>query len=310
MAEREDVELRGRRGASYAAPRAGATASPDTEEERRATELRADIERTRAEMGETVEALKEKFSSEHVKAQAKELTQQAKESALGRVKDMRSRAQGRAREMGTTIVDTVRSNPVPAAMVGLGIGWLIMKGVRSEGNGGHTAGRSDYGPGYYAPGGQIWTEEELRTGQHEQVGSGLFEEEETLRSRAEATAGQMRERAGRTAGRAREKASQLTSQAKERAGQMSDAARQQARRTKENVQDMMESNPLGVGAIALGLGALFGLLIPESSREEELMGEASGSLMEKAKETAQGVMEKAQRAASKAKEAAMEEVRQ
>ncbi|MEW5744835.1 MAG: DUF3618 domain-containing protein [Nitrospirota bacterium] len=308
MAEREDVNVvRSRRGAAYTAPRGGAASGGG--EERNPDEIRSDIEQTRAELGDTVEAIKEKFSSEHMKAQVKE-------STVGRARRMSRRAQGRAREMGSNIADTIRSNPVPAAMVGVGLGWLIMKGARGDGNGRETT-LSERETFAYAPGGQIWTEEGQGTGggyeqqpSARETAKGRAEQfAGQARAKAEEVTGQVRERAGQMTGQAREKASQLTSKAREQADRVGGMARQRARQTKENVRDMMQSNPLGVGAMALGLGALFGLIIPESRREEELMGGASESLMGKAKETAQGIMEKAQRSAEKAKEAAMEEAR-
>ena len=56
---------------------------------------------------------------------------------------------GRAQEAGSTIVETVRANPVPAALTGIGLGWLYMSARRQScperGQGG---GRE---PGPYQP---------------------------------------------------------------------------------------------------------------------------------------------------------------
>jgi hypothetical protein len=187
MAEREDVV----RSKSARAPAGGG--------EQKTDELRSDIRHTMAEMSDTVGAIKEKFSSGHVKARVKE-------SIIGRAGRMGSRAGDRAGDIGSNMVDTIKSNPVPIAMVGLGIGWLVMRGSQKDGRGNGS-------------------------------------------------------------------------------------------RTKEHFQGMMQSNILGLSAMALALGALIGLAIPESQREAELMEKANESVAGKAKSIVQGAMEKAQHAA-------------
>ena len=61
-------------------------------------------------MSETVDAIQERLSPQNLKEQAKD---RVKEATVGRARDARS-----------GIVDTVRANPLPAALTGLG--WLLM----------------------------------------------------------------------------------------------------------------------------------------------------------------------------------------
>ena len=84
---------------------------------------RMEIERTRADMGETVDAIQEKLSPESMRAQART---QVKESA---------------RDAGSGLMDTIKQNPVPVAMVGAGLGWLAW----SAGSGGSGPGDGSYG---------------------------------------------------------------------------------------------------------------------------------------------------------------------
>src|SRR3712207_1667280 len=79
---------------------------------------RAEIERTRADMSETVDAIQERLSPENLKEQAKD---RVKEATVGR-----------AQEAGSGIMETIRANPLPAALTGIEIGWLLVSARRSR----------------------------------------------------------------------------------------------------------------------------------------------------------------------------------
>jgi hypothetical protein len=66
------------------------------------------------------------------------------------------------------------------------------------------------------------------------------------------------------------------------------------------LQRMLRENPLTTGALAVGLGAAVGLTIPETRKENEVMGEARDTVVEKAQEKAQEAQEKVQRVAEEA----------
>lgn len=110
---------------------AGEQGSPQQEQE----ELRREIERTRAELGETVEALSHKADVkaqarekvEHAKAQA----QQAKAQAMERVEHAKSQAGEGAQNMQSQ----ARERPAVPLAVGIGVAivalWLIRRRRRS-----------------------------------------------------------------------------------------------------------------------------------------------------------------------------------
>jgi len=70
---------------------------------------------------------------------------------------------------------------------------------------------------------------------------------------------------------------------------------------------MVYENPFAVAAVGVAVGAALGFLIPETRREEELMGEARDTLLDKAKATASDTMERVKRVAEAAKGAATQE---
>ena len=118
-------------------------------------EIRAQIEQTRAEMSETIDAIQERLSPSYIKDQAidtvKDATEAAKEAAraavqeaftqgkqalhsatIGRVEDMANYASYTARSKGNGLMARIRENPVPAALAAIGIGWLLFKGGDDE----------------------------------------------------------------------------------------------------------------------------------------------------------------------------------
>ena len=76
-------------------------------------------------------------------------------------------------------------------------------------------------------------------------------------------------------------------------------------------QRLLQRNPLVVGAVAATLGIAVGLAIPETERENRLMGETRDNLADRAKDAAHGAVEKAkQLAGDAASQVASEATRQ
>ncbi len=102
---------------------APAVASDDTQE------IREAIERTREDMGRTIEELQERLSPQHVVQQAKDSVHEA---TVGRVKDLvasagdtASQVADRAGDTASTVVREVRTHPVVSALLGAGVVWLV-----------------------------------------------------------------------------------------------------------------------------------------------------------------------------------------
>jgi len=134
---------------------------------------REEIELTRADMASTIEAIQERLDPEALSEQAKDtahdvtdyairevkeaareitdhaltqareavrdVTGQAKlavrEATIGKVQHMARTASNTAGGLRETVVETIKANPMPAALVGLGIGWMYLNrpsGATSE----------------------------------------------------------------------------------------------------------------------------------------------------------------------------------
>lgn len=245
---------------------------------------RAEIERTRADMSETVDAIQGRLSPDNLKEQAKD---RVKEATVGR-----------AQEAGSGIVETIKENPWPVALTGVGLGWLLTSARKQRAERTRLDRRPYYPDGYppaydYPP-----RYEESRSS-----GASPGQAMERARDRVGETAGQAQDKAGRVVTQAQHKAEHVAGQAQDRASRLGDQVRYQAHRASGGFRRVLRDNPLAVGALAAGVGAAVGLAIPETTKEHEVMGEARDDLVEKAQET----QEKVQRVAQKAQGAAQEE---
>ena len=261
-------------------PALGSEADGDRAEVDQVEVTRVEIERTRADMSETVDAIQERLSPQNLKEQAKD---RVKEATVGR-----------AREARSGIVETVRANPLPAALTGIGLGWLLMS-ARQQ-NSAQASYRDDaYG---YRP-----TNEYAPVAAESPLGG---DEGAQGASPGEAL-GRARDKVGETATQAQDKAGDLAGRAQDKAGDLSSRIRQQAGRAGGGFRRMLNDNPLTVGTLAVGAGAAIGLAIPETAKEHEVMGEARDTVVEKAQEKAQEVQQSVQRVAEEAQGAAQQE---
>jgi ElaB/YqjD/DUF883 family membrane-anchored ribosome-binding protein len=111
----------------------------------------------------------------------------------------------------------------------------------------------------------------------------------------------MREKASGIAQGVSERMSSAKQQLGEKMGSMREGAsgtmetaREQWQRARGGVDYLVQEQPLVLGAIGLAIGALLGGVAPRTQKEQELLGEASRSVTEKAKDLGSQQLEKAQ----------------
>jgi ElaB/YqjD/DUF883 family membrane-anchored ribosome-binding protein len=100
----------------------------------------------------------------------------------------------------------------------------------------------------------------------------------------------------------------LTHQANERAREVSTRAADQGRRARGGLERMVEENPLAVAAGVAVLGLACGLLVPESEREQRLMGPYRDDLVQRTQETVRRVKDAAVEAGGELRESVRQEV--
>jgi len=97
-------------------------------------EIRSDIEQTREELGDTVEALAAKTDVkarmhdkvEETKTTAREKVEETKEAAREKISGVADKAPDSASSGATTVIEKVRANPLPvAAVAALALAYFI-----------------------------------------------------------------------------------------------------------------------------------------------------------------------------------------
>lgn len=271
---------------------------------RSAEEIQDDIRRTRSQMDDTLTELQRKLSPDRI-------TDEVFSYLRG----------GGGAEFMHNFNEAVKRNPVPAAMMGIGMAWLMMSGregrysphnapYRSSGEGMHLGeklGGAASRVAEAASSAASSARDSLSSAAH-RVSSAAASGRERLSGAA--SAGRVRMHSGR------ERMSSAGSQMRERgayargrASEYSEAARHQAYRA----YDTMREQPLLFGALGIAIGAAIGAMLPPTRREDEWMGEARDRMVDRTRHEMNEQLDRgkkvAQAAGKAATEAAQEEAR-
>ncbi len=267
---------------------------------RSSREIRSEIDRTRADMDETFAALDSKLTPSQIGMELWHLFKGG--SSAGASKLWR----------------IAREHPMPAAVIGLGLGWLLVESSkgdsRDEDYGTYRAGYAgNYGSGRqsYVSTGYDYDEYDLEDegGRLSAAKHKVQDVAESAREKVGEAVGTAREKVGEAAGWTKEHAHDLRYRAKGQAKALKGKAKYQARRAKTGLWQTLEENPLMVGAATLAVGVIAGLLIPETEKENELMGETRDHLFEEVKEAGQQTLEKGKHVAEAVADKVKEEAR-
>lgn len=174
--------------------------------------------------------------------------------------------------------DAIRENPLPAALIGMGVMWMFMGGSKMSlaGGKGRKSVFSVAGDGASQIGGAV---------KHtaEKVGS-------SLSTMAQGAANLVSTASGTVA----DAAASTYDSASEAPTRMSSALQQ-------NLADLFDRQPLLLGAAGLALGAGIAASLPVSEAEKQVMGEASSYVHEKVTQTASKIKEVANAALDETK---------
>jgi phage-related protein len=290
-------------------------ASTDVDTDDEPEQIKEQIEQTRSQMSETIDAIQEKLSFTNISEQVSEHINNAVETAKDAVYDatlgkaenfMQKVGKGlnnvseHVGDAGTYVVRSARSNPLPLALIGLGVGMLLFQGSRRStsfyggGNGGHRKGNNKGNSTFR----QIAdTGSNALSSAKETVSNVAGSAYETVGN----AAGTAYESVGNVAGSAYEGASNAASSAYQGVTRFASSTGEQAthlaRRAQTQYEHTLEENPLAIGAIALAIGAIVGLAIPSTQYENQWMGEYKENLVQTVEDSARGALQKAQEVA-------------
>ena len=272
--------------------------------------IKAQIEETRAGMGETIDAIQERLSLSNISEQVSEQVNNAIETAkhtvydatLGKVVDLMKNT---GREISnSSVVATAKDNPLPLLLIGLGAGLLAYqsyskKNTRARGyyRQQQFQGREDYGSG------------RRLSSAGTSAASGLRSVSDTVSS----AAGSAYEGVTRAANTAIDGVTKAAGSTYSGAGDLAHRAIEKAgdigTKAQETYSHYLEEKPWAIGAVALVAGAAIGMAIPSTRYEGELMGEARLNLMNKVQDSAGQFIDKAKEAASNATQAISDEAK-
>ncbi|MBC7954102.1 MAG: DUF3618 domain-containing protein [Rhodospirillaceae bacterium] len=233
-----------------------------------------EIERTRGEMASTLNAIERKLSPKQIMDQA--------------VDTMRELASDQSR-----VAQVVRDNPIPLALIGLGIGWLAVSGSMGR--------RASASEGSY----------ESMEGLAPAWGSGAEDQAYGSAGSAEYVAGgeghDIRDRASQLAGSARESMSRAADSTRGKVSQWSRQARSSANQAAGRTRDAYQDHPLTMGVVAALVGAAVGAILPRSRAESETLGQAAGDVLRQARQAGSELVDKAGRVIERTAQAAKDE---
>lgn len=249
----------------------------ESRSETRPEDIERDIERTRDRMSRNIDELGDRLSPSNLKEEAKSAIKDAAQGAVSNVGE-------HARRTSSRLVEVIRENPLPVIAVGAGVTWLLTQRSRSDVSGDRMARYAYTGP-----------ERRQGHGIKDKVGG--------------AVSG-MKESVSEAAGGVAERAGELKGQAGERIGDWGTQARQKSQRLKTNLEHAAEENPMALAIGAAVVGLALGLLLPETRRENQLMGPARDQLVDRAEETVERAKDAAVEAGREVKETVKSEIQQ
>lgn len=227
--------------------------------------IRRDIERTQREMSRTIEEIQHRLSPSYMMERTK---QSVKEAG---VKTSRG------------IIDKIKSNPLPAAMVGIGL-YLLSRDSDDSKGAGFDYSRNSSG--------------------RDPLGYGDFDRSAMNSARDKVS--EVTDDAHRAVHNAKESAQETMHDLADRAQELGARAGQSVRNAGVQTRDVLQENPLVLGLIAAALGAVVGSLIPETQKENELMGATRDRLADRGKELVRGGVDRAKDVAASVTSAATE----
>lgn len=206
---------------------------PDRTDTRSPDEIRRSIARTRSQLDETVDTLEDRLAPKKLMNEA-----------WDRIRD-------RTDDLGTRIGSSAKEHPVPLALIGVGLGWLLVDEIRGRSS--SHEGQHELGPGT----------EEPAEGRRGPYGPDAVNRDDPEWAHASRTA------------RLKAKARGV----RYRAG----TAARGAKDVQGRVSRFIDDNPLAVGAIAFGLGLASAMSVRSSETESRVAGRASDRVKRQAR---------------------------
>ena len=167
------------------------------------------------------------------------------------------------------VMETIKRNPIPAALAGAGL--ALMWANRSQGEHGERSGHQP------------------RRAYREDSGADLG-------SKVGGAVSAVGQNVAGSVGSVADGAQQV-------GGEVIDRAGETVQQVSWKFDSFMQANPLAVAAIAASAGAAIGSLVPETSKEREVLGDSSRQVSTAVRDTVEDVTTRAEETMDRAEEA-------
>ncbi|WP_045388586.1 DUF3618 domain-containing protein [Falsirhodobacter sp. alg1] len=263
-----------------------------------AHDIEREVDQTRDNISATIEALQDRFSVETI------------------VDNVVQSVTKNGGEVSRNLGRTVRDNPVPLILTGIGLAWMMASNNRSPAQ--NTASRLDYTPdprpsytATPAPVSDTLNPRPVTTGTQTYTGTALNDNTShddasgpSMADRAREKLHDLQDAAGNMKDSVKDSATGYGQNASARLDDVRNQAGDHAARLRENalrngtdfsrqVEKFVKEQPLVVAALGFAAGLGLGGLLPSTKVEDDLMGEHSDAVVASAKEMAGEQMDKA-----------------
>lgn len=259
----------------------------------RSDEIRDEIDRTRMELEETVDAIGSRLRPSNLAQEGWAKVKSGSGAGASRVMRM------------------AREHPIPVGLIGAGLTWLVIEERRrrsgedwrrlesdADDYGEITDGAGEYGATGAAPAASY--EEGMK-------------EARTLAGRARESVAATKDAVGSAAGRvagaasgAGRKVGAIAGKVRRRASDLGHRTGESVKRAGSGFWDTVERRPIAAGLATLAAGLLVGLLVPSTRREDEWMGATRDELLRGAREAGKQTLDKTKQVARTAADAAQQ----
>ena len=239
-----------------------------------AARIEADIVETRERMSGTVAAIGDRLDPANIIDDAK---QTVRDATVGKVEDMTSTASEALSGAGSTVQDTgyglletVKQNPIPAALAGLGIAWLWTH--RAQGS------RPDINRYQRSFDDSTWD-----------TGYGGAGNRGGSPSSQPSTADEIKDKVSDVT----DAVGRQVSGVGDAVGRLPDNVGGSAEGMTRQVQRMIDDSPLAAGAVALAVGTAISLALPATQVERRVLGPAGERMLDSVETGATDALHKA-----------------
>jgi ElaB/YqjD/DUF883 family membrane-anchored ribosome-binding protein len=181
-------------------------------------------------------------------------------------------------EIGSSVGKCIKDNPMPFLLTATGIGWMMFGPRQNRSAVHYNRYAYDYADGA----------EGMISTMSDKMQSGAT----ATRQQFGKTTEMAKETVNRTTDKVKETAGRATDTLRETVNKTGDIAQSQVKKVRDGFNELLEDQPLILGAVGLAVGAMIGAAFPSTEQEDRLVGEIRDKTINKGKELGAQAYEK------------------